>query len=105
MRIQRFRSRVGRRLLVLALSVPLLGVSGDDIFLLTTTTSPNVILLMDNSLSMNAIEWHPAFDYNASSYGCADFNNAQDYHFNSNTSQTNSGETRTPHAHATGPPG
>ena len=41
---------------------PPLDASGDDLFLLTASTSPNVILLMDNSRSMNHIEWHPAFD-------------------------------------------
>jgi hypothetical protein len=35
---------------------------GDDLFLLQTAVSPNVILFMDNSDSMNQIEWHPAFD-------------------------------------------
>jgi type IV pilus assembly protein PilY1 len=35
---------------------------GDDLFLLQAAVAPNVILLMDNSASMNNIEWHPAFD-------------------------------------------
>ncbi len=35
---------------------------GDDLFLLQASVAPNVILLMDNSDSMNQIEWHPAFD-------------------------------------------
>ncbi len=34
----------------------------DDTFLLTTSVSPNVILILDNSYAMNHIEWHPAFD-------------------------------------------
>jgi type IV pilus assembly protein PilY1 len=41
---------------------PPLDPSGDDLFLLTASTSPNVVLLMDNSRSMHQIEWHPAFD-------------------------------------------
>ncbi len=36
--------------------------SGDDLFLLQSSVAPNVILFMDNSDSMNQIEWHPAFD-------------------------------------------
>ncbi len=36
--------------------------SGDDLFLLQSAVAPNVILFMDNSDSMNHIEWHPAFD-------------------------------------------
>jgi type IV pilus assembly protein PilY1 len=37
-------------------------VSGDDLFLVTTNLAPNVILLQDNSVSMNHIEWHWDFD-------------------------------------------
>jgi len=36
--------------------------SGDDVFLLQSAVAPNVVLFMDNSDSMNHIEWHPAFD-------------------------------------------
>ena len=36
--------------------------SGDDLFLLQSAVAPNVVLFMDNSDSMNQIEWHPAFD-------------------------------------------
>jgi hypothetical protein len=36
--------------------------SADDLFLLQSAVAPNVILFMDNSDSMNQIEWHPAFD-------------------------------------------
>ncbi len=35
---------------------------GDDLFLLQASVAPNVILFIDNSDSMNQIEWHPAFD-------------------------------------------
>jgi hypothetical protein len=35
---------------------------GDDLFLLRAAVAPNVVLFMDNSDSMNQIEWHPAFD-------------------------------------------
>ncbi len=43
--------------------------SGDDIFLIQASVSPNVVLFLDNSQSMNAIEWHPAFDPEAAPYG------------------------------------
>lgn len=52
---------------------------GDDIFLLTVAAAPNVVLLLDNSTSMNHIEWHPAFDPDAGSYGCSDFDNTRVY--------------------------
>jgi type IV pilus assembly protein PilY1 len=53
--------------------------SGDDLFLLTASTSPNVILVMDNSKSMNHIEWHPDFDPDAASYTCTYWTNSQVY--------------------------
>ncbi len=104
MRSHRSRSRLAS-LAALALLAPLLGAptvvsppisaSGDDIFLLTAATAPMVILLMDNSKSMNQIEWHRAFDPNAGSYGCADFVNALQYSYSSDTSETHCGNTRT----------
>lgn len=66
---------------------------GDDTFLLTTSVAPNVILLMDNSQSMNQIEWHPDFDPEAdpASYGCAEFDNDTEYAFTSSASETHCG--------------
>ncbi len=64
----------GRLLLIAALAGALMGpaptpppptpidASGDDIFLLTTSVSPLVVLLLDNSKSMEHVEWHPAYD-------------------------------------------
>ncbi|MCH7707775.1 MAG: hypothetical protein IH884_04760 [Myxococcales bacterium] len=68
--------------------------SGDDLFLLTTSVSPNVIILMDNSESMLHIEWHPAFDPDAGSYGCADFTNKTLYTYDSDATETHCGNTR-----------
>jgi len=68
--------------------------SGDDQFLLQASTAPQVVLIMDNSKSMNQIEWHPAFDPNASSYGCSDFTNTTQYSFSSDTTQTHCANTR-----------
>ena len=41
---------------------PPLDAGGDDLFLIQAAVEPNVVLVMDNSDSMNAIEWHPSFD-------------------------------------------
>ena len=50
----------------------------DDQFLLTTSVAPNVVMIFDNSLRMNQIEWHPAFDPDAPST-CAAFDPTVDY--------------------------
>jgi hypothetical protein len=63
----------GRLLAIAAMAATLMGpaavappeptdASGDDIFLLTTSVSPLVVLLLDNSASMAHVEWHPAYD-------------------------------------------
>jgi type IV pilus assembly protein PilY1 len=38
-------------------------VSTDDTALFSTAVAPNVVLLVDNSGSMNNVVWHPAFDF------------------------------------------
>jgi type IV pilus assembly protein PilY1 len=75
-------------------SSPPVDPSGDDLFLLTASTSPNVVIIMDNSKSMNHIEWHPKFDPNAASYGCSDFNNSQVYPYSIDTNETHCTNTR-----------
>src|SRR5687767_12150445 len=50
----------------------------DDAFLLTTSVAPNVVMIFDNGARMNQIEWHPAFDPDASST-CAAFSPTSDY--------------------------
>ncbi len=64
--------------LVLA-PLPAATINGDDVFLLTTSVAPNVILLFDNSDSMAQIEWHPAFDQSVVPAGCAEFDDATQY--------------------------
>ncbi len=59
--------------------LPASTINGDDVFLLTTSVAPNVILLFDNSDSMAQIEWHPAFDQSVVPTGCADFADATQY--------------------------
>jgi type IV pilus assembly protein PilY1 len=66
---------------------------GDDTFLINTSVAPNVILLMDNSQSMNQIEWHPDFDPDAdpASYGCAHYDNSLTYTFTSDAVENHCG--------------
>jgi hypothetical protein len=71
---------------------PAVDAFGDDLFLITTSVAPNVILMMDNSDSMNHIEWHPAFDPDdPASYGCSDFDNALDYTYASDMDEDHCG--------------
>jgi type IV pilus assembly protein PilY1 len=50
----------------------------DDLFLFTGNYPPNVVLLQDNSLSMAEIEWHPAFDPEATPT-CSFWDNTKSY--------------------------
>ncbi|MBW1689053.1 MAG: hypothetical protein JRS35_28865, partial [Deltaproteobacteria bacterium] len=49
--------------------------------------------IMDNSKSMNHIEWHPAFDPNAGAYGCNFWDNSQVYP-GTGANETQCGNTR-----------
>ncbi|HEY5656469.1 MAG TPA: hypothetical protein VIY27_01635, partial [Myxococcota bacterium] len=60
-------------------SPPPLDAYGDDVFLLSTSLAPNVILLMDNSESMSHMEWHPGFDQTVISPTCAAFADGTEY--------------------------
>lgn len=66
---------------------------GDDQFLISTSVAPNVILLLDNSQSMNGIERHPAFDPTAdpTTYGCAAFDNSTVYTYTSDAVENHCG--------------
>jgi len=71
----------------------------DDTDLFTVAVPPNVLLLMDNSGSMNQIVWHPDFDPNAT-YSCNPGTGGWDSGNNLNTwtshqSRTRCGTTRT----------
>jgi type IV pilus assembly protein PilY1 len=50
----------------------------DDLFLFTGNYPPNVVLLQDNSTSMNEVEWHPAFDPNDTP-ACSFWDNTKTY--------------------------
>jgi type IV pilus assembly protein PilY1 len=65
----------------------------DDIFLFTSSVAPNVMIQLDNSLSMNHIVWHPSFDPQGA-YDCADFNPALDHGISSTGNETHCGRTR-----------
>ncbi|MCP3985192.1 MAG: hypothetical protein GY723_12440, partial [bacterium] len=67
-----------RILTIPLLSVAILGIGGtlaraDDQALFTTAVPPNVVLLVDNSLSMRNIVWHPAYDPNGAASACTHF--------------------------------
>jgi type IV pilus assembly protein PilY1 len=87
---------------------PPIDAGGDDIFLIQASVAPNVILLMDNSASMNHIEWHPAFDPNAdpATFGCADFDNSTVYTYTADTIENHCGSgDRTIYGPSNSPPG
>lgn len=86
------------RVLVALLAVSLASPAGaqqteDDIFLFTSSVSPNVLIQLDNSGSMNHIVWHPGFDSTAT-YDCAVFNPTLSYMLPSTSDYTFCGRTR-----------
>ncbi len=52
--------------------------SVDDLFLLSTSVPPNVVLFIDNSEAMSQIEWHPEYDSTATPT-CANWDNTTTY--------------------------
>ena len=72
------------------------GQSEDDLFLFTSSVSPNVLIQLDNSGSMKHIVWHPAFDPNAA-YDCTYYNSSWTYYLSSTVTITRCGRTRTLH--------
>lgn len=96
------------RILASLAAVAVLGVPGptlsqtDDSVLFTTIVPPNVLLLLDNSGSMNHVMWHPAFDPTATPTCTYYTNDATYYATSSNDSDevavgslTRCGNTRT----------
>jgi type IV pilus assembly protein PilY1 len=65
-----------------------------DLFLFTTSVPPNVMILLDNSGSMNEIVWHPAYDPTVTP-ACTTYNNNTTYSYSSNLTITTCGFTRT----------
>jgi len=77
-------------------AAPASAQSEDDLFLFTTSVAPNVLIQLDNSLSMNHIVWHPAFDPNTK-YDCEDFDPERTYYISSSGSEKHCGRTRKVH--------
>ena len=94
------------RRLLLALLVALAGLgwlrpapaaAQSDTALFSTFVQPNVLLMLDTSLSMNEIVWHPDFDPTAT-YSCADFIPDMIYVTNNDVTITACLRTRTVYA-------
>ncbi|MGH8734312.1 MAG: hypothetical protein ACREVB_11560, partial [Burkholderiales bacterium] len=70
----------------------------DDTFLLSTSVSPNVILIFDNSYAMNQIEWHPAFGSSSVLVTCNFYTDTTDYVYSGggggSVSENHCGQTR-----------
>ncbi len=88
-------AKANRFLLALAAFVATTGLalarpqaaSADDTVLFSTIVPPNVMLIMDNSGSMNSIVWHPAFDPDATPT-CQYWNDNRDYNVTTNSSDS-----------------
>jgi len=83
--------RLATRFTALALAALVFAPSpasrADDTELFTPTVSPNVLLVIDNSGSMNNIMWHPNFDP-AATPGCNYWQNSEEYKVNASSSDT-----------------
>ena len=72
----------------------------DDTALFSTAVAPNVLLVVDNSGSMNHVVWHPdfdpTFDYTQGTDGCDYWTNTRTYNVNVNSGDSSpSGATDT----------
>lgn len=92
------KPRASRFLVALAACAALVSARGslaqDDTVLFSTNVAPNVLMILDNSGSMNEIVWHPSFDPNAT-YSCANWSPTDTIFISGNTSVTACGRTRT----------
>jgi len=80
-------------LLVAAVPLPARPQSEDDLFLFTTSVPPNVMILLDNSGSMDHIVWHPAFDP-SKTYDCNAFTAVETKYVGTTKDYTYCGRTR-----------
>ena len=62
-----------------------LPIGSDDSTLFSTAVAPNVVLMIDNSGSMNHVVWHESYDSSvpASTSGCTFFNDSWTYYVRS----------------------
>jgi type IV pilus assembly protein PilY1 len=92
------RRSAGLLVLALALLLPAGPGRADDSDLFSTAVTPNVMLYVDNSGSMNNVVWHPAFDPTkaSSAYGCTYWaDDGGEEYYTSNSAQTRCGNSRT----------
>ncbi len=75
----RRRSLLAATALAAFLATPNAGRAQDDTDLFTVSVPPNVVVILDNSGSMNHIVWHPAFDPAATPAGCNFWDNNGTY--------------------------
>jgi len=79
---------------VLALAIAPTAPAQDDSDLFTTAVPPNVLVILDNSGSMNHIVWHPAFDPAVDPAGCNYFNDDATFFIGGSGTYTFCGNTR-----------
>ena len=84
--------RIGMLTFVFLWVVP--SIDADDSSLFTANVPPNVMLLIDNSGSMNNVVWHEAFDPSEDP-DCNYYSNNETYYFNNTFTRTRCGNTRT----------
>ncbi len=68
--------------------------SADDTVLFTSAAAPNVVLMVDNSGSMEHIVWHEEFDPDETQPNCG-FTDTSTYYYSSASTQSHCGNTRT----------
>ena len=92
------RNRSDRRHWLAIMAVAALGLSSssgtaDDTALFTAIVPPNVMMMIDNSGSMNNLVWHPAFDPTVTPT-CRNYNDDTTYSFSGNLQFTVCGKNR-----------
>ena len=89
---------INRAILHLTLCLSLLSaastVQAGDADLFTSAVAPNVVLMVDNSGSMNHVVWHPEFDP-SDTPTCGVYNNGSTYYFSSELTFSQCGNSRT----------
>jgi type IV pilus assembly protein PilY1 len=85
-------------LLAALIALPALGIGSQaqaqsDVALISTYVQPNVLLILDNSLSMRQIIWHPDFD-RTKTYGCEYYDPDDIIYLSNDTTLTRCGKER-----------
>ncbi|MDP6981311.1 MAG: PilC/PilY family type IV pilus protein [Myxococcota bacterium] len=81
-------------MVAIAVLMPASATAQGDADLFTANVAPNVVLMVDNSGSMNHVVWHEAFDP-AVDPTCAVYNNDATYYYSSTLSFSQCGNSRT----------